>query len=243
MIKGFKRKDYVEAFLNYLGEEGTLVALSYTNLKFSLFGFSSLPVYSVDAPAYTGAFSNIMLKNRGMSRSLHPSNSIVSIGKQSKYITQGLENKLSFEYVRRLIELDAKVLLVGCDDYPGFVTHFAEQELKLYKQYWFGGFFRCVDSSGKVFKKIDPSGCSKTFSKLYPIYQKYNKITSGRINTADSLFIRAKDAFEIDLEVLRSNKKFLECSSKTCFKCRAGKFPNIINLPVFAFYYLKNKFF
>ena len=240
-IQGFKRADYVDFLLRYLGDEGTLVTLAYTDYKFSLCN-SGLPIFHINAPANTGAFANIMLKNKSSFRSLHPTNSIVAIGKNAKSITENIDKEsLAFEFYRKFLEYDAKVLLVGCKNFPGFITHLAELELGLYKKYWFGRFIKCRLENGQIFKRVDPGGCSVTFDRLYPFYIKEEKLKIGVVGNAYSLSISAKDAYEIDTKVLNSNPGLIECERPDCFKCRVGKWNTIWFFPVFLFYKIMRK--
>lgn len=63
MVQGFKRIDYVNLFLDYLGNAGTLVALAYTGAGRAIFHNENVPYFDGTQKANTGAFSNIMLRH------------------------------------------------------------------------------------------------------------------------------------------------------------------------------------
>jgi aminoglycoside N3'-acetyltransferase len=242
-VKGFKRADYVNFLLEYLGSEGTIVALSYTNYSFSFFN-KKLPIFTPKTPANTGAFPNALLKMPQSFRSLHPTHSVVSVGKNAEYITADIDhNNYAFDFYRKLIELDAKVLLIGCRDYPGFVTHLAELELGLYKKFWFGRFLKCRLESGDIFTRTDVGGCSSTFGRLYPYYIQEGILTTGYVGNAYSLSINAKQAYSIDLAVLKDNPSLIECNRAECFSCRYGKWRKLWRFPLFLLKKISRKFF
>ena len=232
IINQYKKKDYVKLFLDYLGEEGTLVALAYTPAKFSITN-KDLPFFDGNQRATTGAFPNQMLKYAGAYRTLHPTNSVVAIGKNADYITRNIdENSGAYDFLRRVINLDGKVLLIGMMNYPGFVTHLVQADLKLYKHYWHRFFYK-VRLGNKVHVCLDPGGCSLGFDKLYGTYIKNGALLSGYINGAYSLSIKAKVAYKLDYEILIKSRDFLNCGNKECFHCQSGQWRSIWNLPFY----------
>lgn len=234
LIEGFKRIDYINLFLDYLGEEGTLVALAYTGASRSFFSNKKLPLFDGTQKANTGAFSNIMLKHPKAIRSMHPSNSIVAIGKNAKQITQNHnENSGAYSFIKEIIDLDAKVLLLGMSDFPGFVTHKVEEDLQLYKQYWDRFFLKVKLKDGKIFYRKDPGGCSSTFGRLYQYYIKEKKLLAGHVNNAYSLSIKAKDAYSIDIKIIKNNPNILICDNPNCYRCRVSRWKTIWRVPFF----------
>ena len=233
LVTGFKRADYVNIFKQYFAQGGgTFVALAFTRPKFSVLN-RRLPFFDGTQPAYTGAFANAMLKDKKSYRSQHPTNSVVAIGPNAKHIVSGLdENAGAYEFARRVIEMKGKILLMGMSDYPGFVTHLVEQDLKLYRQYWHR-FFLKVQVKDKVFTRMDPGGCSSTFGRLYPEYIKQEVLNIGWVRGAYTLSIDARKAYEIDYQVVSQNPKILICDSLDCAACRVFRWKKIWWLPFF----------
>ncbi len=196
-------------------EGGTIVALAFTPVKFSLTN-KDLPYFDGTQPAYTGFFPNAMLKDKDSLRSKHPTNSVVAIGKKAKEFVNGLdENGGAYDFARRAIEMDAKLLLIGMADYPGFLTHLVEQDLKFYTQYW-NRYFLKVQLKDKVFKRLDPGGCSSPFGRLYTEYIKHEALRIGFVNKAYSLCIDASKAYEIDYTIISKNPNLLICDNTNC---------------------------
>jgi aminoglycoside N3'-acetyltransferase len=240
LFKGFKKSDYVQIFKEYFSQDGTFMALSFTYAKMSLRN-RNLPYFDGTQLSNTGAFSNAMLKDADSVRSLHPTNSVVAIGKYAKELTEGIDDTAgAYEFVERLVERKGKVLLIGMGEYPGFITHGVEARLGLYKQYW-NRFFIKVKLDKKIFTRLDPGGCSSTFGMLYPEYIKNEILVVNRINGAYSLSIRADLAYEIDLNYLRKNPNALICDNSDCLKCRLFRWKTIWKLPFFIWKYLFKK--
>ena len=240
VYQGFKRTDYVNIFLDYLGASGTVVTFAYTGLGWSFASESKIPYFDGTQKANTGAFSNIMLQHPLAKRSSHPSSSIVAIGKHAEKITQlHTAESGAYSFIQTLMDLNAKTVLIGVRDYPGFVTHKVEEDLKLYKQYWDRFFYSVRLPGGKVFKRRDPGGCSKIFDRLYPYYIKEEKLRIGYIGGAYSLAMVSKEAYEIDYKVIKKNPKILICDDPNCFRCRVSRWKTIWRLPL----YLTKKIF
>jgi aminoglycoside N3'-acetyltransferase len=241
LIEGYRRSDYVKLFKEYFASEGgTFVALSFTPVKFSITN-KKLPFFDGTQVAVTGAFANAMLKDKDAQRSKHPSNSVVAIGANAKKFVDGLdETSGAYDFARRAIDMDAKILLIGMSNYPGFLTHLVEQDLKLYRQYW-NRFFLKVKLKDRVFRRLDPGGCSSTFSRLYPEYIKQGALRVGFVNQAYSLCIDATTAYEIDYNVISRKPSLLICDNPKCSRCRVFRWKTIWRAPFFIFNNIINK--
>ena len=243
LLEGGKRSDYVNLFKEYFSlGGGTFLALAFTPVAVSITG-KRLPYFDGTQRAYTGAFSNAMLKDSDSYRSNHPSNSIVAIGDRAiDFVTNLDETGGAYDFCRRLIEMDGKILLIGMHDYPGFITHLVEQDLKLYRQYWIRFFLR-VQLKDKVFKRLDPGGCSRSFGKLYNEYIKHEILSVGRVNQGYSLSVSAKQAYDIDYEIVSKNPGFLRCHDSGCSTCRAYRWRSIHLIPFFILKKLVKRIF
>lgn len=233
LIKGFRRADYVDIFKRYFEQDGGMFfSLAFTPSAFTLTN-KNLPYFDGTQAAYTGAFANAMLKDKNAFRSMHPTNSIIAIGKGAEAFISNLdENAGAYTFARNLIDKKGKVLLVGMSEYPGFITHLVEQDLKLYRQYWNRFLFK-VNFKGKVFTRKDPGGCSKSFGNLYPEYIKKEVLRIGRINGAYSLSINATDAYDIDYDIITRDPSILVCDDKSCSKCNVYRWKKIWKFPFF----------
>jgi len=227
-----KKEDYINFMLEAVGEEGTIIGLSFTG------GFfikkKNSPIFDGTNKSNTGAFANIMLSHPKSKRSTHPTNSFVLIGKHADYIIEGHdENAGAYEPIRKIIELGGKMILIGCvATSPGFTTtHLAEVDLGLHKRIIFptlNGTYYKKNGEIKIFKRKDLGTCSFSF---YAYYVKNELLYQGYIGNAYSVMIDAKKAFELEKNILKDNPKFTLCNRPDCMMCRARRWDNLIDFP------------
>jgi aminoglycoside N3'-acetyltransferase len=235
-----KREDYVNFMLDAVGEEGTIIGLSFTSSFF--IKKNKNIVFDGTNKSYTGAFANTMISHPKAIRSSHPTNSYVAIGKNAKYILENHdENSGAYEPIRKIIELGGKMILIGCvESSPGFTTtHLAEVDLGLHKRIIFPTLNRAYYKENddiKLFKRKDLGSCSSTFYKFYGHYVKNELLQQGYIGNAYSILIDANEAFALDLKVLKANPKITLCDNPSCMICRARRWDNLKDIPI---YFLK----
>ncbi|WP_151951833.1 AAC(3) family N-acetyltransferase [Aliarcobacter butzleri] len=241
-----EKQDYVNFILDTIGEEGTLVGLSFTN-SFFIKKNKNL-IFDGKNKSYTGAFANIMLNHSKALRSQHPTNSYVAIGKYAEYITKD-HNEFSgaYEPIRKIIELNGKMLLIGCvSSSPGFTTtHLAEVDLGLHKRIILpslDGVYYKKNNEIKIFKRKDVGSCSSTFYKFYSFYVKNELLFQGYVGNAYTVLADAKKIYRLDLEILKKNSKITICHNPRCMLCRARRWDNLIDMPIFIIRYLYTKF-
>jgi aminoglycoside N3'-acetyltransferase len=236
-IETKKREDYIKFLLDVVGENGTIVGLSFTS------GFfvkkNKNIIFDGANKSYTGAFANTMLKNPKAIRSTHPTNSYVAIGKNANYILKNHdETSGAYEPIRKIVELNGKMILIGCvESSPGFTTtHLAEVDLGLHKRIIFptlNGAYYKSDYEVKLFKRKDLGGCSSTFYKFYGYYVKNELLQQGYVGNAYSVMIDAKKAFDLDIEILQNNPKITICENSSCGLCRARRWDNLKDVPMY----------
>ena len=215
----------INALLDVVGEEGTIMGLAFTK-SFFLLKIDKNYIYTEETPAVTGGLAKAMLKSPKSVRSKHPTNSYVAIGKHAHDLLNSHdENSSSFLPIENLIRLSGKMILIGCVcESPGFTTvHLAQEKLGLSSKSILKGLVGVHYQKGsqvKLFKRKDFGGCSAGFYKFYSHYVRSGKLQCGRVGEAYSVAINARDAFEIELELIRKNKKYPLCDDPMCFSCR-----------------------
>lgn len=234
---------FIHALLSVVGNEGTIVALSFT--KAFLFPKKNKDyIYSSVTEPITGGFASAMVNWPGSMRSNHPSNSFVAIGKHANDIIKDHGEKATcFHPMAKLIDHDGKMLLVGCvSESPGFSTvHLAQDHLGLSVKSLFsnklGVYYRDKDGRVKLFKKKDIPGCSMGFYKFYSYYVKEGMLRTGWVGQAYSVSIKAKAAYEIERELLSTDPKIALCDDPACESCRGSLYYNLSDWPAFYFRY------
>lgn len=236
------RLDYINIFLDLVGDNGTIVGLSFSAGFFVIKNKNN--IFNGKNKSYIGSFSNLMLNHPKSKRSMHPTNSYVAIGKYAEYILEDHnEESGAYDPVRKIVKLNAKMILIGCvETSPGFTTtHLAEVDLGYHKKIILprldGNYYK-RNSETKLFMREDLGSCSSTFFKFYAYYVYKKQLKQGYIGKAYSILINAKDAYSIDLEVLKNNPKITLCNSKSCLLCRARRWDNLVDFPRFFIVYL-----
>jgi aminoglycoside 3-N-acetyltransferase len=215
------------ALLEVLGEEGTVMGLAFTK-EYFLPRIDKKYVFTEASAPLTGGFASAMLEHPRALRSRHPTNSFVAIGKDAFFLLSNHDEDSScFLPIRNLLTLNGKMMLIGCvSESPGFTTvHLAQEELGLSRRSLLtnlvGVYYR-NGSEVRLFKRKDFGGCSLGFYKFYAHYVEKEKLRCGRFGNAYSIAIDARDAFGIELELLRKNKIFPLCDDPECLFCRGS---------------------
>jgi aminoglycoside N3'-acetyltransferase len=240
------REDYINCMLNAVGVEGTIVGLSFTN-SFSIFNKNKNVIFERNSKTYTGAFSNTMLKFKNSLRSSHPTNSYVAIGKYAEYILKEHdETSGAYEPIRKLMELNAKMILIGCvESSPGFTTtHLAEVDLGLHKRIIFptlSASYYKNKGELKIFRRKDLGSCSSTFYKFYGFYVRKKLLKQGYVGNAYSILIDAEKAYSLDYEILKAEPKITICNNPSCKLCRMRRWDNMYDIPKYAISMLVKK--
>lgn len=228
----------ISELLEVVGPEGTIIGLAFTK-NMLVYGRKGV-IYQKDSPATTGGLANLMLKWPGAIRSDHPTNSFVAIGKNADYLLSehGVKS-FCFQPIKKLIELNGKMILVGCaESSPGFSTvHLVQYELGLATKSVFtnklGAYYYDTNGVQRLFKKKDIPGCSMGFGKFYPYYVANNMLNTGYIGSAYSICIAARDAYAIEYPLIKGQPCFPLCDDQSCFDCRAGWFYNWRDWPAY----------
>jgi len=238
----------LNALLSTVGDEGTVVSLSFTESS-----FIRKPRYQ-DAfthmtPTYAGALPQTMLEHKKSSRSKHPMCSYVAIGKNAEFITidHGPESP-AYEPIRKVMELRGKMILVGCvSSSPGFTTtHLAEYDLGLMNKIifpWLNSVYYLDDQGQyKLFRRRDAGFCSQSFSKFYTYYVQAGILQAGFVGNAYSITVPAQDAYCIEKQILSKHPRFNICGNPDCFMCNARRWDRVYMLPYFLSRILLRKF-
>lgn len=215
----------VNTLLNAVGDEGTIVGLTFTR-NFFLPRIDKKYIFNAQTPSTSGGFTGAMLAHPKAVRSMHPTNSYVAIGRDAHAILDHQdESSTCFSPIEKIVDMDGKMILIGCVfNSPGFTTvHLAQEKLGLSSRSILKGLIGVYyqkDSQIKLFKKRDFGGCSDGFYKLYSHYVRNEKLICGEIGNAYSIGIKAKDAYTIDYNVIKNDNKYPLCDNPRCFSCR-----------------------
>jgi aminoglycoside N3'-acetyltransferase len=231
---------FIDALLDVLGPEGTIVSLAFTSGAFFKMPLKG-DAFTITKKSYAGALPNAMLLKAGSCRSLHPMCSFVAIGKNAEEIVANHNaNSPAYEPIRKIIEHNGKCILIGCvASSPGFTTaHLAEADLGYQKKLpilpWLNStYYIAKNGDLLLFRRRDLGLCSNSFYKFYGFYIKQQILISGYIGKAYSISAPAKDCYNIELEILSKDQKFNVCDDGECFLCNAGRWDRAHHAPIF----------
>lgn len=179
-------KTVINALIEVLGEEGTLVIPTYPR-RGSMYETCMIKDYIFDvkkSPTKLGAIPTSFLKFKRISRSIHPTHSVSAIGKYSKVITEThhIGNKTYGENSPwgKILDLNGKVLGIGVSLHPNAQYHYVEDIM--------GDYFPLKVKVDEIFKlkcKIDEN--EYVYVNVNPLDP---EIAKTRIDKKDSSFIR-----------------------------------------------------
>jgi len=215
----------VNALLDVIGREGTIVAESFVNSFYFPRLMGEKALVTQKTTSYAGAIANEMLKRADSYRSTHPIQKFVAIGKYAKYLTERhTPNSMPYNVLKELSELNGKNLRVGgLDKVVGVgTTHVAITSLGLRERRIKSG-VKYINEKGemKVFMLNWAGGCAKGFNNLMNIYKENGCIISeGLIGNAPSMITDMKKTLECEIELFSKNPKAFLCDDPCCVNCR-----------------------
>ncbi len=185
---GFSPDDVIRGLLEALGEEGTLMlpALSYESCN------AGHPVFDVlRTPSNVGVIpETFRTRTPGVLRSVAPTHSCCALGPDAAFLTGG--HRLDEtpcgpnSPFRRLMELDGKILFLGCGMRPNTSMHAVEELVE--PEYLFGDpvEYEIVLPDGSILRQKcrahDFRGVVQRYDRLEPLLG--DAVRAGRIAAA-----------------------------------------------------------
>ncbi len=208
-LGGASPKDVIDGLMYALGEDGTLVfpALSYLHCNPNQREFDYY-----NTPSNIGALPEYFRTEiEGVKRSLCPTHSCCAIGKNAEYITSGhiLDNTPCGENspFRRLMQLNGKILFIGCGMRPNTSMH-AVEELSV-PDYLYGGDYEytLTDENGTAHKNTVRAhgfaGVAQRYERLSNLLTD-DELKIGNILSAECHLVKTQPMWE------KADKKYRE---------------------------------
>jgi aminoglycoside 3-N-acetyltransferase len=210
----------IDAFLEVLGEEGTLAVSAMSSMS---------PFDAATAPVSVGIISEKLRKRPDAFRSLRPVHSVAAVGKKAKWFTEGHEdcetNCGAGSPYLKLREAGGKIVLLGVDMNRNTTLHAVEDimdspylEVREVDMPTY-----VADYKGKRMQipKYPPG--HRDFLRLSPLLRKKGAMTEWMVGSAVLKVIDAAAMFEITQKALALDPMFLMCENPACSYCSKAR--------------------
>jgi len=201
----------LDALLDVLGEEGTLIMPTFTGTE--------PPFSSKDSKTYCGILSETLRHRKDAVRSLHPTHSLAAIGKLAeefagdKWITQTTCGRgTAFE---RLVSYNAKLMLLGVDFARCSVLHYCEEDLDYLVPVRVAP---PVENPGITVLNRFPPG-HRMFIHLMQKVREKLWFSIGYIGDARTLLFPIKDMIDHCMEEVALDPYVFLCDNESCNSC------------------------
>lgn len=214
----------IEALLDVVGEEGTIVSDAFIEAKTYRFPFTEKEIVDENTTSYAGAFANAMVNYKDAYRSKHPIQKFVAIGKLAeKLMNEHDKDAFAYGVLKEMVSLNGKNVKIGPEEkVPGVgTTHIVICDLKLEQNRVPKGVY--YKENDKInFHKINwVGGCGFGFTNLMPEFKKQGAILyNGKIGNADLSITSMAKTYEIEMNELKSKPETILCKNKDCLDCR-----------------------
>ena len=193
----------VEALLEVIGDEGTLMMPSFNHRSAQVFN-------SMTTPTTNGAIPDAMWRRSEAVRSLHPTHAIAAIGpKAAEYCEGHLENGIWTENspISRLIHGNGYILVLGVTHESSTAYHVAEVSMPCGCIDPFGNIDRIVTLDGTVAEvrglAFRAGVCPISPAELNTTLNNLGLQRQGKVGQADAALVKAFDLWKIRRQHLK----------------------------------------
>jgi Aminoglycoside N3''-acetyltransferase len=214
-----------EAFLEVLGDEGTLAVPTHT-LAFIDRGVP--PFDPKETPPGLGAYPEAVWRHPLSKRSAHATHSSAAIGAKADFLTENHDPTNAMGYdspLHRMVRSNGKILLIGVTHTSNTTVHLAESLSAPYCKLHYDSSWgdtthtKLPDGTVKTYKQTEYPGCSSNFNQIEKHLIDADLIKFGKIGNADSRLIDAAGMVEIVCEMIKNQPDILLCDSPKCPCC------------------------
>jgi aminoglycoside N3'-acetyltransferase len=216
----------VDALLEVVGPNGTIVVPTYTNLFPLPRVVSGATDYVFDrhtTDAYTGLFPNTVWRISGAVRSKHPTNSMAAIGQAAhRLLDDHGPGAGAYSPYSTLGELAGKVLCIGIGDNLVGIRHQAQALAGLLHlvPYRLGVKYRDDAGGIKLFRRPDKGGCTTLLPLLVAEMRETRLIRDGQVGQAKAIIGPAAGVLRFMVRRLEKSPESFLCQDIACLWCR-----------------------
>jgi len=214
-----------EAFLDALGDEGTLAVPTHT----LAFVERHVPPYDPkETPTSLGAYPDAVWRHPLAKRSAHATHSSAAIGAKADFLTENHDptNALGYDSpIYKMVRSKGKILLIGVSQISNTTVHLAESLAAPYCKLHYDSSWgdtthtKLPDGTVKTYKQMEFPGCSSNFDQIEKYLINTGVIKFGKIGNAESRLIDAAGMIEIVCGLIRNQPDILLCDNPKCPCC------------------------
>lgn len=176
----------------------------------------------------SGALGKSIARLPGAFVSAHPTHAFAGLGPRVNEVLARHDASTScfWPIAEAAAKTDFSMLLVGCvDESPGFSTvHAVQEQLGLTRKHLVRLLMRWdLEDRGTVRSIVarEVPGCSRSFGKFYPAYQRDGNLVEGEMHGQRFLYVpSARRAMVAEREILEPDPRFVDCGRPLCETCR-----------------------
>jgi aminoglycoside 3-N-acetyltransferase len=231
-LKFLTPKDVLRVFLKVLGNEGTLMAPTYT---YSYSGIWKVrPFDPLKTPGLlNGILTETLRHFPGALRSGHPTYSVAAVGRLAGLLTRDRENASALgrgSSFGDALQHGAKILLLGVGNNRNSALHHAEVLAGLpyndipFRAFW--GTTALVRRNGKACEvplANEFPACSFNFGAADQYLKQKGVLTPGQIGAANCFLMNGLKTVEAVAQRLRRKPDWLLCNNIICEPCTLRK--------------------
>jgi aminoglycoside 3-N-acetyltransferase len=211
------QKTVINAILNVIGEEGTLIVPTLTGKRED--SRDDPPIFDVRiTPCWTGIIPETVRNMEKTVRSYHPTHSVAAVGYYKKLITSQHESSYSpcdknSPYFK-LSKLNGYILLLGVDQESNTCIHSCEEIAEVgyhLQKEWTEVYIKDYDGNDiKIVNRLHNWNKPPTdFNKLDKLYSKNGIMKISKVCNSTVRLINAASLFDFTISLLRNNPEFL----------------------------------
>lgn len=208
----------VDSLLNVIGDEGTLIAPTFTY---------GLDVFDpAESNSLCGAITEAARKRSNALRSSHPTHSVVAIGDLADVIVEGHEKVNAFargSALFKALQAKAKILQLGVTNTTNSMIHVAE-ELANVPYLDRSRHIQFKNTQGKISSKwVRRPGCSHGFDAADEILDDQNAVHETMIGSCRARLMSARSIVDAALDILKTDPEGLLCDRPDCEACAEAR--------------------
>lgn len=213
----------IEAFIDAVGPEGTIVSDSFIATQFK--SSKDIKLTDQNTPSYAGALTNSMVKHPKSFRSTHPIQKFVAIGKRAEEL-MGNHGKDDFAYgvLQQMLSLNGKNVKIGPEEkVPGVgTTHIVLCEMGYKQDKLSKGVYYQNESGETKFHDVNwVGGCGYGFNNLMPLFRKEGALVGeAKMGNTQIKITSMPKTYEIEKRVLKQEPDSILCNNPSCLDCR-----------------------